>query len=136
MLGVRFRTIGYAAVAVMLACAGAAGVATAHVRAHAALQSAVATRSALASRLYTMCRGEIVWDAISPTALAANQQWVAARSASFPLNCVLPSDRAQLEQVMSELAVQKDPLEWQMALVGRNELVRSYASTLNVMVTR
>lgn len=135
VLGVRFRSIGYAAVVLVFVGAAVTAIATLHLRSRAALQAAVAARSKRASVMHSLCTRETVFEANSPTGLLANHEWVAARLASFPRHCVLPADRVELDQLLQTLAVTQEPTQWQGAIDRRNELLRAYTSSLNAMVT-
>ena len=135
VLGVRVRTLLYAAVALVVASAAVTAIATLHLRSRAALQTAVAARSKRASVMHWLCSREMVFEANSPTGLLANHEWVAARLASFPRTCILPADRVELEQLLKKLAVTQDPTQWQDAVDRRNELLRAYTSSLGGKVT-
>lgn len=135
VLGVRVRSIGYAAVALVFAGAAVTAIATLHLRSRAALQAAVAARSKQASVMHSLCARETIFEANSPTGLLANHEWVAARLASFPRNCVLPADRGELDQLLQKLAVPLEPTQWQHVIERRNELLHAYTSSLLAMVS-
>ena len=135
VLGVRFRSIGYAAVVLVFAGAAVTVIATLHLRSRAALQAAVAARSKRASVMHSLCARETIFEANSPTGLLANHEWVAARLTSFPRHCVLPADRVELDQLLQKLAVTQEPTQWQHVIDRRNELLRAYTSSLFAMVT-
>ena len=135
ILGVRVRSIGYAAIALMFAGAAVTAIATLHLRSRYALQAAVAARSKRASVMHSLCTWETVFEANSPIGLLANHEWVAARLSSFPRHCVSPADRVELDQLLQTLAVTQEPTQWQRMIDRRNELLRVYTSSLNAMVT-
>ena len=85
--------------------------------------------------MHSLCTRETIFEANSPTGLLANHEWVAARLASFPRNCVLPADRVELEQLLQKLAVTQAPTQWQHVIDRRNELLHAYTSSLLAMVT-